>query len=200
GLILNTLRNARIQELEEKIIELNQQNQQLKKLLKYTETIQEPVVTAVVIGRNSEYWWQEIIINRGSKDGIKPGYIVSSIGGLVGRVIHVTPHTSQVLLISNQNQKIGAAISRSRSLGLIKGENSQVAVMEFFDKVPDVKKGDVVSTSSVSRLFPPGMPIGIIESVTEGKRAAPQAKVRITAPLNLIEWVVVHPFTEFEKK
>jgi rod shape-determining protein MreC len=68
--------------------------------------------------------------------------------------------------------------------------------MQFFEKVPDVKPGDVITTSGVSRLFPGGLPIGKVKSVTEDtKSPAPKATIELTAPLNYVEWAIVHPFT-----
>jgi rod shape-determining protein MreC len=79
-------------------------------------------------------------------------------------------------------------------MGLIKGRGSQIAVMEFFEKVPDIRPGDTVSTSAVSQLFPAGLPIGRVQSVNLQKGPAPEATIIITAPIDSLEWALVHPF------
>ena len=119
--------------------------------------------------------------------------IVMAPGGLVGRVVSVTPNSSRVLLISDATSQVGVAISRSRSMGFMRGEGSNRAIMQFFDKVPNVRKGDVVSTSPVSNRFPPGLPLGRVESVNLDKSPAPEAVVELTAPFNSLEWVMVYP-------
>lgn len=187
------LTNARIQELEARVQELEQQNQQLKDLLGYVNSQKLTTVTAPIISRSPDNWWQQVVLGRGSQDGIKAGFAVTGIGGLVGRVVEVTPNTSTVLLISNPNNNVGAMISRSRSMGILKGEGSRLATMQFFEKVPDVKPGDVVNTSNVSRLFPAGLPIGVIKSVNLETGPAPEAEVELIAPINHLEWVVIHP-------
>ena len=188
------LTNARIAELEQRLIELDRQNQQLKKLLGDNKTLPRTFFAAPIIGRSSDAWWRQVILGRGSQDGIKDGFIVTGIGGLVGRVMAVTPHTSQVLLVSDPTSRVGAMVSRSRSMGLIEGKGSKVVAMRFFEKDPDVRPGDPVATSSVSRLFPSGIPIGRVQSVDLDRGPAPEVKIQLTAPINHLEWVWVHPF------
>jgi rod shape-determining protein MreC len=188
------LKNAQVEQLEIKVAELEKQNQQLKALVGYFEKQTGDVIAAPIVGRSSDSWWQQVTIGRGSADGIKEGYAVTGIGGLIGRVTEVTPNTSRVLLVSDPNSRIGTMVVRSRYMGYLQGQGSQIAVMRFFDKVPDVKEGDMITTSSVSRLFPGGLPIGKIKSVNVTNGPAPEAIIELTAPLNYVEWVVVHPF------
>ncbi|GFE69169.1 rod shape-determining protein MreC [Chroococcus sp. FPU101] len=187
------LTDRRVWELEQRLKDVEQQNKQLKILVKYFESQKKPVVTAPVIGRSADEWWQQIILGRGSQDGIAVGAAVTGIGGLVGRVVDTTPNTSRVLLVSNPSSRVGASVSRSRSMGRIQGQGSQVAMMQFFEKVPDVKPGDVITTSSVSRLFPSGIPIGRVQKVMLEKNPAPEAKIEFTAAIDKLEWVIVHP-------
>lgn len=189
------LANAQVQELQQRLTELDNQNRQLQKLLDYKATQPATAITAPIIGRSADHWWQQITLGRGSQDGIKVGAVVSGTGGVVGRVVQVTPHTSRVLLVSDPTSQIGVTISRSRYMGYLRGQSGNRAVMEFFDKVPDVRPGDVVSTSSFSQLFPAGLSIGRIESVDFGKSPAPEAVVELSAPLSYLEWVVVTPST-----
>ena len=192
--IEDRLTNARILELEQRITELEQQNQQLKQLLNYAEVQESKTIAAPVIGRNRDRWWHRVTLARGSQDGIKPGYIVMGIGGLVGRVTHVTPHTSKVLLISDATSRVGTILSRNRQLGYIKGKGSSTVVMHFFDRVTDIKSGDNISTSILSRLYPPGLPIGQVKSMGKNQGVAVEVEVELTAPIDVLEWVVVQSF------
>jgi rod shape-determining protein MreC len=187
------IENSRILELEQRLVELESQNRQLQELLGYVNENPSQGIVAPVIGRSADHWWQQIILGRGSRDGIQAGFIVSGNGGIVGRVTQVTPNTSRVLLISDPTSQVGVAVSRSRFMGYIRGQSANRVVMEFFDKVPDVRPGDVVSTSSYSQLFPPGLPVGIVESVNLNKSPAPEAVVELSAPISSLEWVIVSP-------
>jgi rod shape-determining protein MreC len=97
------------------------------------------------------------------------------------------------MLISDPTFKMGVAVTRSRNLGLMRGASGSKAVMEFFDKLPDVKPGDIISTSSLSQLFPLGLPVGVVESVKLNASPAPEAVINLSAPMNALEWVVVSP-------
>lgn len=185
--------NVRLRELEQRVIELESQNRQLQELLGYVNTDPGEGVVAPVIGRSADHWWQQVILGRGSRDGIEPGFIVSGNGGIIGRVTQVTASTSRVLLISDPTSQVGVTISRSRHMGYIRGQSANRVTMEFFDKVPDVRPGDVVSTSSYSQLFPAGLPVGIVESVNLNKSPAPEAVIELSAPISRLEWVVVSP-------
>lgn len=187
------LTNARVLELQQRLVELENQNQKLQELLDYRKTQKQQGLFAPIVGRSSDHWWQEVVLGRGSRDGIEVDSVAMAPGGLVGRVVSVTPNTSRVLLLSDSTSRVGAVISRSRSMGFLRGQGSNRAVIQFFDKVPDVRRGDVVSTSPVSKIFPPGLPLGRVESVNLDKSPAPEAVIELTAPLNSLEWVIVYP-------
>jgi rod shape-determining protein MreC len=78
-------------------------------------------------------------------------------------------------------------------MGFMRGQGSNRAVLQFFDKVPDVRRGDAVSTSPVSQLFPAGLAVGRVESVNLDKSPAPEAIIELTAPVSYLEWVIVYP-------
>lgn len=187
------LTNARVMELQERLVELESQNQKLKELLDYSKTQNKKGIVAPIVGRSADHWWQQVTLGRGSNDGIKVNNIVMAPGGLVGRIVSVTPNSSRVLLISDATSRVGAVISRSRSMGFIRGQGSNRAVLQFFDKVPDVRRGDTVSTSPVSQLFPASLPLGRVESVNLDKSPAPEAIIELTAPVSYLEWVSVYP-------
>ncbi|NET50642.1 MAG: rod shape-determining protein MreC [Merismopedia sp. SIO2A8] len=185
--------DARVLELQQRIVELESQNKKLKELLGYVETKKMDGIVTPIIGRSADHWWQQLILGRGSNDGIEVGFVVMGTGGLVGRVISVTPNSSRNLLITDSTSHVGTVIGRSRSMGFIRGQGSNRAVMEFFDKLPEVRRGDSVSTSPVSQLFPPGLPVGRVESVNLDKSPAPEAVIELTSPINHLEWVIVMP-------
>lgn len=193
------IENAYVLELQQRLVELDNQNRELRQTLNYAETQPDNAITAAVIGRSADQWWHQIVLGRGSRDGIQAGHVVVGVGGLVGRVTSVTPNTSRVLLVSDPTSRVGVKISRSRSMGYIRGQSGNRVVMEFFDRLPDVNAGDVVTTSSYSRLFPADVPIGRIESIDLSASPAPEAVVQLSAPMSALEWVIVQPFEPLEE-
>ena len=185
------LANAQVLELQDRVLELETQNQQLQTLLGYTSKLPKQTISAPIIGRPADQWWQQVTLGRGATDGVTPGSVVLGIGGLVGRVTSVTPHTSRVLLISDPSSQIGVTVSRSRAMGYLRGQTGDKAIMVFFDKLPDVRPGDVISTSKLSQLFPSGLPIGRVESIQLDKSPAPEVVVQLSAPISSLEWVII---------
>jgi len=185
--------NARILELQGRLVELEQQNQKLRQLIDYSAQQSQSGLTAPVIGRSADDWWHHITLGRGSSQQVREGDVVLGIGGLVGRVVGVTPNTSRVLLISDPTSRVGVTISRSRAMGFMRGQDSDRAIIEFFDKVPDVKAGDLVATSAFSQLYPAGLPIGQIESIDLSRSPVPAAIVKLSAPIQNLEWAILYP-------
>ncbi|MBW4643682.1 MAG: rod shape-determining protein MreC [Goleter apudmare HA4340-LM2] len=203
--ILNTgptpeerLRDARILELQTRVVELESQNTKLKDLLGYVEkgTISSRPIPARVVGRSADHWWQQVTLNRGSNSGIQEGFVVKAEGGLVGLVETVTPNTSRVLLISDLKSQVGITISRTSAKGVLRGDSSAEAVLEFLEKVPNVKVGDLVSTSTYSQKFPSGLAVGRIKSLDLKKLPTSEAKVELFPPIRSLDWVAVYPKPE----
>lgn len=190
--------NSYILDLQQRIVELENQNRVLRDLEAYEVALAQSGLRAAVIGRAADHWWQHLILNRGSRQGVAPGYIVTGPGGIVGRVVAVSPSTSKVLLISDPTSRVGAKVSRSRVMGVVRGQSNNRVVMEFFEKNPDIKAGDVIVTSSYSRLFPRDVPIGRVESIDLTKSPAPEATIQISSPLSILEWAVIQPFEPLE--
>lgn len=187
------LANTQNTELRQRLIELESKNQKLEELLGLARSKKIEGIPAAVIGRSADHWWQQVTLGRGSNDGVKEGAVVMSPGGLVGRVTQTTANTSRVLLLSDPSSRVGVVISRSRFMGYLRGKTGNRAVMEFFEKVPDVRKDDIVTTSSFSQLYPAGIPIGRVESVDLTKSPAPEATIELTAPISYLEWAIIYP-------
>jgi rod shape-determining protein MreC len=190
------LQDAQTRELRYRLTELESQNQRMKELLQVKANHADAGVWAVVIGRGADSWWNQILVGKGSNDGVKTGSIVVGPGGLVGRVSYVSPNSSQILLVSDPNSQVGVVISRSRYTGMLKGQSQNTAILEFFERDPDVKVGDIVHTSQFSTLYPENIPVGRIRSINLDKQPSPEAIVEFSTPLGLLEYVKVYPFQE----
>lgn len=180
-----------IQQLLNEIEQLKTTNQELQNLINYQGKNNQNFVTARVIGRNPDGWWQIITLDKGENIGVKVDSVVISVGGLVGKVIQVTPNTSRVLLISDYDSRVGANTSRTGYQGFIKGQSSQIGMMEFYAKVTDVDMGDLVTTSNLSSIFPPDIPIGKVSALHLNKSPAPEVEIEFTSPLAFLDWVMV---------
>ncbi|MEH2193754.1 MAG: rod shape-determining protein MreC [Nostoc sp.] len=192
------IRDARILELQTRIVDLESQKTKLQDLLGYVEkeSLTSRPIPARVVGRSADQWWQQVTLNRGANTGIQEGFVVKADGGLVGLVESVTPNTSRVLLISDLKSQVGVSVSRTSAKGVLRGDSSAEAVLEFYEKVPNVKIGDLVSTSTYSQKFPSGLAVGRIKSLDLKKLPASVAKIELFPPIRSLDWVTVYPKPE----
>ena len=190
---IDYLRTAQVEQLQNQVKELTIQNQQIKALTSYTTAVPMKGVLAPIVLRSADNWWQQVTIGKGSLDGIAINHIVMGTGGIVGRVVSVSSHTSRVLLASDPNSQIGISIGQTRNMGMLQGTRGNQAVVKIFEKRPNIKAGDVVSTSAVSQLFPTGLAVGRVVELNLNKSPEPEAIVEFTAPFAILEWVTVHP-------
>ncbi|MBE9198422.1 MULTISPECIES: rod shape-determining protein MreC [unclassified Nodularia (in: cyanobacteria)] len=192
------LNDARFLELQTRIADLENQNKKLKNLLGYVEKAPLSLrpIPARVVGRSADHWWQQVTLNRGSNAGIEEGFIVKTDGGLVGLIENVTPNTSRVLLISDLKSQVGVTINRTSAKGVLRGEASAEAVLEFYEKMPNVQVGDLISTSTYSQKFPAGVPVGRVKSLDLKQSPASVAKVELLPPILSLDWVAVYPFVQ----
>jgi len=191
------LLDARVRELKFRLTELEEQNIKLKQQLNLPisgyENQRYQGTWATVIGRSADAWWQQMVINRGQNDGVVVGSVVVAQGGLVGRVTDVSGHSARVLLVSDPMSQVGVLITRSRFAGTLQGYKDGQGLMQFFERDPDVKVGDIVHTSEFSQLYPSQIPIGRVISVNIDKQPSPEAVVEFTTPVGSLEYVKVYP-------
>jgi rod shape-determining protein MreC len=152
---------------------------------------------ADVVGNGfSQFDWT-IEIDKGSHDGIKQDMPVISSQGLVGRVVSVTPFGSQVLLITDFNSEVAARLEESQETGLLSGEGRGDLVMSSIAQATDVSMHEPVVTSGYSGgLFPAGLPIGTVASITTDA-ATGDKDVTVTPDVDFSKLDVVLVITEF---
>jgi len=132
-------------------------------------------IGASIINRNPSAWYQTVTINRGSNDGVKVNDPVIANLGLVGKVISVSPSSSDVLLILDGEGQVGALIrdSKGRAInGILQGTfrrsprlNSEGSLEMSFRREDEINIGDLVFTSGLGDVYPKGIPIGVVASI-----------------------------------
>lgn len=106
-----------------------------------------------------------MLVDRGLKDGIKPGDIViSSSMILIGRIAEVNDDTSRVELLINQDFKVTVKVSKNDIIGIARGILSDGILLDFISQNDDVNPGDVIVTNG-NDLFPPGLIIGKVSRI-----------------------------------
>jgi len=179
---------------QEYLIKLNlltKDNIRLRQILSLQESSNNDNISAAVISRKTGSWWRQIILNKGSKDGVEIGSIVVGPGGLLGRVNNTSLFTASVTLITSPESKLGVWVDRSQINGLLVGSGDDHPSLILYSKEADIKVGDFVSSSPASSLLPPNIPIGIVQSIDETSQSKKTAKISLLAKPHLIDWVQI---------
>ena len=179
---------------QEYLIKLNllrKDNTRLRQILSLQESSNDEHISAAVISRKTGGWWRQIILNKGSKDGVEIGNIVIGPGGLLGRVKSTSLFTSSVTLITSPESKLGVWVDRIQINGLLVGLGDDYPSLILYSKDADIKVGDFVSSSPSSTLLPPNIPIGIVQSIDETLKSRKTAKISLIAKPHVIDWVQI---------
>ena len=153
----------------------NLQNEidKLKETLDLNTVLSDKVyLNATVISRNIGYWYDEITIDKGSKNGIEKGMAVVTPKGLIGQITKVSNYSSTVKLLSNENMsdKISVKIKVEEGYvyGLISKYDSKTNTytVEGISENVDILKGANVVTTGMGTNFPSGLMVGKVKRVT----------------------------------
>ena len=184
-----------LQSLEhEYLIKLNllkKDNIRLREILSLQQSSNSDLISAAVISRKTGSWWRQLILNKGSRDGVERGNIVFGPGGLLGRVDTTSLFTSSVTLLTSPESKVGVWVDRIQLSGLLIGSGDDYPNLILYSNDTDIKVGDFVSSSPASTLLPPNIPIGIVQSVEEPLKAKTTAKIILLAKPQVIDWVQI---------
>ena len=179
---------------QEYLIKLNllkKDNIRLRQILSLQESSNDEYISAAVISRKTGSWWRQIILNKGSRDGVEIGNVVLGPGGLLGIVKNTSLFTSSVNLITSQESKLGVWVDRIQINGLLVGLGDDFPSLILYSKDADIKVGDFVSSSPASTLLPPNIPIGIVQSIDETLKSKKTAKISLLAKPHVIDWVQI---------
>ena len=183
----NALLREQIESMEQDVREAQAQKDEFAEALEllglnapYTSG---DVVNAQVIGLSpSNYRWARFV-DKGFVDGIRKNMAVINADGLVGKVISVTKNNALVLLLIDPKAAAGARIEGRRDTGKIQGNGEDQGLsLELIGSNSEVFEADQVITSGQDNVFPPGIPIGLVDQITGDVRRPDQQ-------ITVVPWV-----------
>lgn len=159
-----------LEHLENEVELLRAEKRRLESLLDFQEHHPHTVTVARVTGRSADNWFSHATINKGSRHGVAPGQVAVSGQGLVGKVTYSGSFSSQVLLLTDPESGAGAMVRRTGDVGVVVGLG-QIGTLEMrmFARDADVMVGDVIVTSGLGEVFPPGLRIGTVSEIQWGE-------------------------------
>jgi len=183
------------------------ENQELRALIGFKKRLSLRTVACEVIARDDGYgWWQTIRLDKGHAEGLAANMPVLTLEGLVGRVIEVGAHTSDVLLISDRSFKVSVRFEQGGSFGILQGGGISLqgdhrfgvlcmptpSRVDYIRKDLEIKVGEMVVTSGFGGVFPAGLVVGRVASISLDETGLYQvADVEPTADLARLQQVLV---------
>lgn len=110
-----------------------------------------------------------LIIDKGSLDGVKKNDPVIGFQGLIGKVVNVYANTSEVDIILNISSNVSVINNRTRVVGILRGDGKGRLYVDYYDRLDNVRTGDVFVTSGLGQLFPKGIRVGRVSEIIKDK-------------------------------
>ncbi len=156
-----------------KLYSLEEENERLRQYLNFFDENSIDYLLANVIWQenflNLSHYNKNIIIDRGSNDGLREGLVVVNHAGVVvGKIIEVNDKTSRVCLINNNFCRLAVSLSNSsRSIGLAEGDLGLSIKVNFVSQNELVNEGDRIITSGLEADIPKGLAVGRVNYVNQ---------------------------------
>jgi rod shape-determining protein MreC len=160
---------------------------------------QGKLVTARVISQSPTVWYSNVMINKGSGDGVRVDDPVVAAHGLAGKVSAVTGGQAQVTLITDESSAVSAEVMPDGSKGIVRPEvgNPNDMLLDYIQKTANIRKGDSVVTSGftsskLDSIFPRNIPIGQVTKVEPSElELYKRVHIRPYADLRRMDYVQV---------
>lgn len=146
---------------------LEVENGALRDLLNLVPAPEINFVSAHVVGDLGGAFVRSVLVDAGTRDNVEKGQAAVTGDGLVGRVFEVGHRAARVLLLTDINSRIPVVIERTRDRAVVAGNNSSLLRLLYLDPEVEVEIGDRVVTSGHGGAIVPGLPVGVVTSVTD---------------------------------
>lgn len=164
----------RIYETQAEVSVLREENQRMQEELELQSTLTDyRTISGTVLSRSPDSWVDQIIVDRGTRDGVEEGMSVMSGNGLIGRVTEANPTSSKVVLLSNLEQssnQVSAEIVTDEEVihGLVAGYDTEreQLIMNQITSTAEIQEGEQVITSGLGGTIPRSLVIGTVVEVT----------------------------------
>ncbi len=137
------------------------ENKELKELINDYILSSDKILSKIIVDHKSPFL-KSIIINKGSKDGIKIGTNIYDQSYLVGRVIELNYKTSRVLLLNDLNSNVPVSIVPQNIQAIVTGTGSNYGHIKYIKDGlnDDIANESIIYTSGTGAIFKSGTPIG----------------------------------------
>jgi len=185
----------RLRIISQKYSQTLEENNKLRSLIEFKQASPFKMTAARVIRRVSTTWWNTMIIDKGSLDGIGTDSPVINAVGLIGKTGKLAPHMTEIILLTDEMCRVSAKIEGSLEQGIIAGERAGLDMrpdlkLRFLSRNALVNPGTNVVSTGEGGVFPPGLLIGRVKRF-ENKDISGEAVVEPAVDFSVLEHVFV---------
>ncbi len=145
---------------------LEQENERLRGVLSLRERLRVRSMAAEVLYEASDLYSRKVVIDRGLTHGVKPSAPVINEVGVLGQVTRVYPLSSEVTLLTDKDAAIPLLNTRTHQRSAAHGLPGGAGLeLRYMAGNADVQIGDLLSTSGVDGVYPPGVPVAKVASI-----------------------------------
>ncbi len=149
--------------------QLQHENARLRELLALRQRINAPAIAAEVLYDTPDPYARKVTIDRGRLAGVQPGSPVVDARGVLGQVTRVFPAVSEVTLLIDRDQSIPVLNARSGARSITFGDptlsHDGGLELRFTPGNADVQEGDLLTTSGVDGVYPPGLQVARVAHI-----------------------------------
>ncbi len=177
---LNMQLSGEVVRMRQSVIE----NDKLRSMLDFRKRADYDLQVAEVVGKSASEFRNYVTLDRGTDQGIQEGMTVATDAGLVGIVAAVSRSYALVQVVLNRDSRIAVRNQRTREEGIIVWDGTDNLVMKNIPRSFDIKAGDAVVSSTLSRKYMPDFVVGYVLDI-------------VGDPSSLFRKVVVRPAVNF---
>jgi len=172
--------------------ELDLENNRLRDLLVFQRSLPNPAIAAQIIAKDPSAWFNTVIIDKGTADGLRKGLPAVTSRGIAGQVVEVSAHQSKLMLLIDRNSAVDALVQRTRSRGIVKGAARDECYLDYVMHEDDMRVGDGVVSSGFDGVYPKGLLIGSVSAINfQGADFFKEVRVTPSVDFDTLEEVLV---------
>src|SRR5688572_4635861 len=146
---------------------LEQENRRLRAVRESSARVVQRSLVAEVVRVDLDPFRQRVLINKGARADVFRGQAAIDANGILGQVMRVGPYSAEIILISDPEHAIPVQVNRTgtRSIALGTGRSGLLS-LPYLPQNTDVIVGDLLVSSGLGGVYPPGYPVGKVTAVT----------------------------------
>jgi rod shape-determining protein MreC len=162
-----------------RLVDLEQENMRLRGLREATSRVAQRFVVAEILRVDLNPFRHRVIVNKGTSDGAFKGQPILDASGIFGQITRAGTFSSEAILITDAEHAIPVQVNRNglRTIAVGTGDPGTLS-LPFLATNADIKAGDLLVSSGLGGVFPPGYPVA---TVTKVNKAAAQMLAEISA-------------------